>query len=82
MSICILGFVFSFRTTFGVLLEPTVFREVSTFSTNPTFNRILVLVLALVPVLSVLSLLAFAFDLAVLAIAKIALAFAKCTNVH
>ena len=65
MSICIHGFVFSFRTTFGVLLAPTVFRVVSTFSTIPTFNRILALVLALV--LSVLSLLAFAFALATLA---------------
>ena len=85
MSICILGFVFSFRTSFGVLLAPTVFREVSTLSPIPTFNRILVLVLALVLVLSVLSLLSllsFAFALAMLAFAFFALVFAKCTNVH
>ena len=78
MSICILGFVFSLRTTFGVLLEPTVFRVVSTFSTISTFNRVLVLVLALVPVLSLLSLLSFAFALSVLCFALLALAFAKC----
>ena len=81
MSICILGFVLSLRTTFvGVLLALTVFRVVSTLSTIPTFNRILVLVLALVLVLSVLSLLSllpFAF-----AVAMLAFAFAKCTNVH
>ena len=53
-----------------------------TFSTIPTFNRILVLVLALVLVLFVLSLLSFAFALSVLAFALFALAFAKCTNVH
>ena len=58
MSICILGFVFALRTTFvGVLLAPTVLRVVSALSSVPTFNRILVLVLALVLVLSVLSLL-------------------------
>ena len=75
--------VFSF--TFVVILAPTVFRVVSTSSTIPTFNRVLVLVLALVPVLSVLSLqslLAFAFALAVLAFALLALAFADSTNVH
>ena len=80
-----LGLCFPLRTTFGALLEPTVFRVVSTFSTVPTFNRVLVLVLALVPVLSVLSflsLLSFAFALSVLAFALLALAFAKCTNVH
>ena len=89
VSICILGFVFSFRATFGVLLAPTVFRAVSTSSTIPTFNRILALVFALVPVLSVLSLLsllsfafAFSFAFSVLAFALLALAFAKCTNVH
>ena len=60
VSICIHGFVFSLRTTFvGVLLEPTVFRVVSTFSTIPTFNRLLALVLVLVLVL-VLSVLVFA----------------------
>ena len=81
MSICILGFVFPLRTTFvGVLLAPTVFRVVSALSTVPTFNRILVLVLALV--LSVLSLLPLAFAFAVLAFALFALAFAECTNVH
>ena len=80
MSICILGFVFSLRTTFDVLLEPTVFRVVATSSTVPIFNQVLVLVLALVPVLSVLSLLSllsFAFALSVLAFALLALAFAK-----
>ena len=85
MSICILGFVCSLRTTFvGVLLEPTIFRVVSTLSTIPTFNRIFVLVLALVLVLSVrslLSLLSLAFALSVLAFALFALAFAKSTNV-
>ena len=45
MSICILGFVFSFRTTFvGVLLAPTVFQEMSALPTVPTFHRILALV--------------------------------------
>ena len=87
MSIrCILGFVFSLRATFvGVLLAPTVFRVVSALTTVPTFNRILVLVLALVLVLSVLSLLSFlpfAFALTVLAFALFAIAFAECTNVH
>ena len=87
MSIrCIFGFVLSFRTTFvGVLLEPTVFRVVSALSTVPTFNRILVLVLVLTPVsslLSLLSLLPFAFTLAVLAFALFAPAFAKRTDVH
>ena len=86
MSICILGFVFSLRTTFvGVLLAPTVFRVVSALSTVPTFNRILDLVLALVLilfVLSLLSLLPFAFAFAVHAFALFALAFAECTNVH
>ena len=83
MSICILGFVFSLRTTFvGVLLAPTVFRVVPTLSTIPTFDRILVLVLALVlvlSVLSVLSLLPFAFALAMLVFALFPFAFAKCT---
>ena len=77
---CILGFLFSFRTTFvGVLLAPTVFQVVSALSTIPTFNRILVLVPVLTPLLSLLSLLRFAFALAVLAFALFALAFAKCT---
>ena len=83
MSICTLGSVFSLRTTFGVLLEPTIFRVVSTCSTIPTFNQVLVLVLALVPVLSVLSLLSllsFALAFSVLALALLALAFAKCTR--
>ena len=48
MSICILGFVFSFRTAFGVLLAPNNVHV----STIPTLNRILALVLALVLVLS------------------------------
>ena len=74
---------FPFETLFvSVLLAPTVFRVVSALSTIPTFNRILVLVLALVLVLSVLSLLPFAFALTVLAFALFALAFAECTNVH
>ena len=77
MSICILGFVFSFRTTFGVLLAPAVFRVVSALSTIPTFNRIFVLVLVLTPVSSLLSLLPFALPFALLA-----LAFTKRTNVR
>ena len=82
---CILGCVFPFRTTFEVLFELTVFRVVSTFFTIPTFNRVFVLVLALVPalsVLSLLSLLSFAFALSVLAFPLLALAFAKRTDVH
>ena len=85
MCICTPGSVFPLRTTFGVLLELTIFRVVSTSSTIPTFNRVLVLVLALVPVLSVLSLLSlfsFAFAFSVLALPLLALAFAKCANVH
>ena len=74
MSVCILGFVFSLRTTFvGVLLSLTFFRVVSALSTIPTFNRILVLVL-LLSVLSLLSLLPSASALAVLAFALFALA--------
>ena len=71
---CILGLVLSFRTTFvGVLLAPTVIRVVSALSTIPSFNRILVLVLLRTPVSSLLSLLSFAFALAVLAFALFAL---------
>ena len=66
MSICILGFVFSLRSTFVcVLLAPTIFRVV-----------VLALVLVL-SVLSLLSLLTFAFALAVLAFALFALAFCQ-----
>ena len=73
----------SFRTAFvGVLLVLRVFRVVSALSTVPTFNRILAHVLVLTPVSSLLSLLPFAFALAVLAFALFALAFAKCTDVH
>ena len=60
MNICTLGFLFILRTTIvGVLHEPTNFQVVSAHSTFPKFNRILVLVFALVLVLSVLSLLSF-----------------------
>ena len=83
---CILGFVLSFRITFvGVLLTPTVFRVVSALFTIPAFNRILALVLVLTLVaslLSLLSLLPFAFALGVLARALFALAIAKRTGVH
>ena len=70
----------AFSLAFVVILAPTVFRDMSALSTVPTFHRILALVpvLALVPSLpslSLLSLLAFAFALAVLA-------FAESNNVH
>ena len=79
MNICTLGFLFILRTTIvGVLHEPTNFQVVSAHSTFPKFNRILVLVFALVLVLSVLSLLSFhplLFALAVLAFVLFTLAF-------
>ena len=82
---CILGFVPPLRTTFVVLLVPTVFRAVSALCTVPPFDRILVIALVLALVLLSLlslSLLTFSFALATLAFALFALAFAKRTDVH